>query len=303
MYDVYLFGMISASTVFILDKDFLFPKPNEYAEIHKELPSVGGEAINTAIVLSKLGITTKMDGNWLGKKNSTKIFSLLKSYNIDLSQLSVKDGYNGTEEVVIVDQNTRTVFGNYITFHAGDRQWNYPKESDIQNAKIISIDPYFKQESLSVAHMCIKHHKPYVSIDCRYEDFIAQHAEAIIISHELRNQSYPNIDPENLFKKYQNNCKGLIIFTFGENDLWYSRGNDEKKYFSPYKIIPIDTTGAGDSFRSGIIYGLLNSWKDRDIIDFACAVSACVCLSIPHTLNSPNLDGVTKFMEENSNNH
>ncbi|MBY9006597.1 MAG: carbohydrate kinase family protein [Candidatus Lokiarchaeota archaeon] len=297
MYDVYLFGMISASTVYILDKNFSFPKPNQYAEINQELPSIGGEAVNSAIMLSKLGITTKLDGNWLGEKNSKKVFSLLEPYKIELSRLSIKKEYNGTEEIVIVDQTTRTVFGNYASFHSGDRQWNYPQESDIQDAKIISIDPYFKEESLSVAKMCVKNQKSFVSLDCKYDNFIAQNAEVLVISHELRNQSYPNIDLEELFGQYQKNCKGLIIFTFGDKDLWYSRGDMERKLYSPYKIVPIDTTGAGDSFRSGIIYGLLNSWNDKTTIEFACAVSACVCLTIPHTLNAPNLEGVFNFIK------
>jgi hypothetical protein len=48
---VYLYGMISASTVHILDSNFNFPQLNEYAEIKDTLPSVGGEAVNSAIML------------------------------------------------------------------------------------------------------------------------------------------------------------------------------------------------------------------------------------------------------------
>jgi hypothetical protein len=43
----------------------------------------------------------------------------------------------------------------------------------------------------------------------------------------------------------------------------------------------------------------LNSWDDESTINFASAVAACVCLTIPHTLNAPGMDGVLKFMEEN----
>ena len=60
----------------------------------------------------------------------------------------------------------------------------------------------------------------------------------------------------------------------------------------------VDTTGAGDSFRAGVIYGLLQSWNDEMTIDFASVVAACVCLTIPHALNAPRMDGVLQFMEE-----
>jgi sugar/nucleoside kinase (ribokinase family) len=117
------------------------------------------------------------------------------------------------------------------------------------------------------------------------------------ISHELRNRAYAGGDMASVFEQYHRNCKGLIIFTFGEDDMWYSRPHQSIKKYTPHKIQPVDTTGAGDSFRAGIIYGLLQSWDDEKTIDFASAVAACVCLTIPHTLGAPNLDGVLAFMK------
>ncbi len=295
---VYLYGMISMSTVYVLDDDFLFPRPNEYAEIAKSVSSIGGEAANSAIMLSKLGIKTKLDGNWLSKKNAEKIRNILKPFHIDIIRLKTKQNY-GTEEIVITDKSTRTVFGNYASFHNGEKQWNTPQETDIQNATFVSLDPYFKNESLLAAELCVQNQKPYVTLDCRYDDFIAQNAEAVIISHELRDQAYGGENMVEIFQNYQKYCKGLIIFTFGSDELWYARSGQHINKFKPYVIKPVDTTGAGDSFRSGIIYGLLKSWDDRSIVDFASAVSACVCLTFPHTLNAPGLDGVLKFMEEN----
>ncbi len=297
MDEVYLYGMISMSTVYVLDKDFVYPCSNEYAEIAQSVFSIGGEAANSAIMLSKLGIKTKLDGNWLRKKNAGKIQECLKSFGIDITRLIVKEDY-GTEEIVITDKNSRTVFGNYASFHRGEKQWNKPKETDIQKATIVSLDPYFKNESLLAAELCLDNQKPYVTLDCRYDDFIARNAEAVIISHELRDQAYKGKNMLKILKNYQKYCKGLIIFTFGSDELWYARRGQKINKFKPYKIKPVDTTGAGDSFRAGIIYGLLKSWDDRSIVEFASAVSACVCLTFPHTLNAPGLDGIIKFMDE-----
>jgi sugar/nucleoside kinase (ribokinase family) len=297
MYDVYLYGMISASTVYVLDADFEFPHPNEYAEIKQTLPSIGGEAVNSAIILSKLGVKTRLDGNWLNQKNADKIFALLKPFDIDLSRLTVTQDY-GTEEIVIADKNSRTVFGNYADFHRGEKQWNSPHEEDVANAQMVGLDPYLKQESLAVAHMCVKNRKPYVTLDARYEDYVAQNAASVVISHELRNQAYPGGDMVQIFEKYQSCCKGLIIFTFGSDELWFARHGQHIKGYKPYQITPVDTTGAGDSFRGGIIYGLLNSWDDERTVDFASAVAACVCLTMPHTLNAPEKDGILQFMQE-----
>jgi sugar/nucleoside kinase (ribokinase family) len=292
--------MIAPSTVYIIDDAFAFPQPNQYAEIKQSFSSVGGEAVNSAIMLSKLGMKTKLDGNWLNQNNADKIIKLLKPFNIDISRLAIKQNC-GAEEFVITDKNSRTVFGNYAKFHSGNKQWNTSKEEDIQNAAIIGLDPYFKEEALSTAQMCVRNKKPYVTLDCRYTDFIAQNAEAVIISHELREQAYPTSNMFEVFEKYQTHCNGLIIFTFGSDELWYARKGQQLRTYKPYNITPLDTTGAGDSFRSGIIYGILKSWDDKTTIDFASAVAACVCLTIPHTLNAPEIDGVLAFMKNNKN--
>ena len=297
MPEVYLYGMISPSTVYVLDEDFAFPKPNQYAEIKKNLPSVGGEAVNSAIMLSKLGIKTRLDGIWINEKHANTIWKLLNPFDIDISRLTVKpDG--GTEEIVIADNNSRTVFGNYARFHAGERQWNIPRESDIKQASMVALDPYLKAESLLVAQMCVRHHKPYITLDCEYDDFMAIHAAAVIISHELRDQAYPGADLQEIFKAYQAHCEGLVIFTFGADELWYARRDQPVKKYKPYRIKPVDTTGAGDSFRAGIVYGLLQSWDDKSTVEFASAVAACVCLTVPHALNAPDLKGVLAFMKE-----
>jgi sugar/nucleoside kinase (ribokinase family) len=298
MYDVYLYGMIAASTVYTLDDAFVFPQPNHYAEIKQSFSSVGGEAVNSAIMLSKLGMKTKLDGNWLNQNNADKILALLKPFDIDISRLTIRQNC-GPEEIVLSDKNSRTVFGTYAKFHSGNKQWNASQEEDIQNAAIIGLDPYFKEEAFSTAHMCVRNKKPYVTLDCRYDDFIAQNAETVIISHELRDQAYPDRDLLDIFEKYKTHCSGLIIFTFGSDELWYARKSQKLKKYKPYTITPVDTTGAGDSFRAGIIYGILKSWDDETIIDFASAVAACVCLTMPHTLNAPGLDGILAFMKDN----
>jgi sugar/nucleoside kinase (ribokinase family) len=287
--------MVSASTVIILDTTFNFPRPNEYAEIGQTMPSIGGEAANTAIMLSKLGIKTKLDGNWLNTLNANKILGLLKQFEIDTSRLTVRENY-GTEEIVIVDKTTRTVFGNYAHFHNGEKQWNAPSEEDVKGCIMAALDPYFRQDAELLARLCVKYNKPYVTLDCPYDNFITHNADAVVISHELRDQAYKDSDMNKVFENYLKYCKGMTIFTFGSDELWYARQGQKMHVFKPFKIEPVDTTGAGDSFRSGIIFGLLQKWDDGKTVEFASAVAANVCLTRPHTLNAPGLDAIQSFI-------
>jgi sugar/nucleoside kinase (ribokinase family) len=42
----------------------------------------------------------------------------------------------------------------------------------------------------------------------------------------------------------------------------------------------VDTTGAGDIFHAGFIYGLLQGWPLERQLDFACAAAAINCMAV-----------------------
>jgi sulfofructose kinase len=47
-----------------------------------------------------------------------------------------------------------------------------------------------------------------------------------------------------------------------------------------YRVPVADTTGAGDIFHAGFIYGLLQEWPMQRQLDFACAAAAMNCSSL-----------------------
>ena len=48
-------------------------------------------------------------------------------------------------------------------------------------------------------------------------------------------------------------------------------------YAPAFRVQPLDTTGAGDIFHAGFIYGLLQGWPLPRQLDFACAAAALNC--------------------------
>jgi sugar/nucleoside kinase (ribokinase family) len=51
-------------------------------------------------------------------------------------------------------------------------------------------------------------------------------------------------------------------------------------YAPAFQVKPVDTTGAGDIFHAGFIYGLLQGWALPRQLDFACAAAALNCTAL-----------------------
>jgi len=293
-YDVYSYGVVSSSTLYKIRG--AFPAPEGYAEIDDVRHMTGGEAANSSIVLSRLGAQVKLDGNWLGADESgRRTKALLSDYQIDTSRLPLKKGYKGAQEVVFAAQGTRTIFGTYCRL-LEDTAWNTPQQSDITQAKVICLDPFFAQPASRVAEIAFNADIPVVTVDCQYDNPLLRHSSAIVIAESYIRENYPDADPKELFRNYQAATHGLTIFTFGDAPIWYARPDETARYAQPYSIDPADTTGGGDSFRAGIVYGFINAWNDDKMIKFAAAVAAINCTRFPGVLKSPTYEEVSAFM-------
>lgn len=295
-FDVYAYGVIASSTLYLLSQ--LFPSADGYAEISQTHYMTGGEALNSAIVLSRLGVNVQLDGNWIGdNSDGERLLAMIRRYKIDASRLKVKKGFSGVQEVVFSDDQSRTIFGNYIDLLSSTRKWNIPQKADIANAHIVCVDPPFGNESALVGEYALKLGVPFVSVDCAYHQGLATNAAAIIVSGEFRSREYPTANLLELFHEYQSRAQGLVVFTTGKGDIVYGRKDISVKQFKPYQVKVVDSAGAGDSFRAGVIYGMLKNWGDEKLIEYASAVAGMVCRSFPGVLNSPTNDEVVDFIK------
>jgi sugar/nucleoside kinase (ribokinase family) len=297
-FDVYAYGVVSSSTLHLIRHPF--PPPDGYAEITQTYSMTGGEALNSSIVLSRLGLRVLLDGNWIGDTPEGKLLlERIRKYNIDPCRLRVEKGYSGVREIVFSDEQSRTIFGNYIDLLSSTRKWNVPLKDDIARARIACVDPPFRAESVMVGRYSTELGIPFVSIDCPYDQELARTSETVIVSGEFRDREYPRANLLDLFYEYQKLARGLVVFTVGGDDLLYGRNGRSIQRFKPYHVKVIDSAGAGDSFRAGIIYGILEKWEDEDIIRYASALAGMVCASFPGVLNSPAHPEVMDFIRAN----
>ena len=295
-HDVYCYGVISSSTLYKVRGRF--PHAEDYAEIDDVQYMTGGEATNSSIVLSRLGVKVKLDGNWIGDDdNGLRTKALLSENQIDSTRLPLREGHKGVQEVVFAAEGTRTIFGTYGRLLEA-ATWNSPDESDITQAQVVCLDPFFAEPASRVADIAFRANIPVVTVDCRYEDPLLKHVSAVVIAESFVRENYGHRKAEEVFEQYRAATKGLVVFTFGDSAIWYANSDMTVNYFEPYSIDPVDTTGGGDSFRAGIVYGFLKGWDENRMIQFAAAVAAINCTRFPGVMNTPTINEVSAFMSE-----
>src|SRR6185369_8378068 len=181
MSDVYCFGHVSTGQILRLKGRF--PAPDGYGEVTEALDNHAGEATGSALVLAQLGATVTLEGNWIGDTPACRrTLAFLQSRGIDSSGLIVKPGYQGVNEIVISDGDTRTVFGRYIDLLFTTPQWEMPNAECIRAARIACVDPSFGDATLLVARTAKAAGKPLVTCDTRADSPLAALADAIVIS-------------------------------------------------------------------------------------------------------------------------
>ena len=99
-----------------------------------------------------------------------------------------------------------------------------------------------------------------------------------------------------MVEAYLEQCRGLVILTRGSEPLLYARPGNPVQAAAPFVVEVRDTTGAGDSFRAGVIYGMLKGYADERLVKTAAAVAAMVCRVAPGVLDSPTVAELEAFL-------
>ena len=295
--EVYLYGQILATRSILLRDGFL--KPDEYSEIAGQYFLPGGETGTAATVLSSLGVSVIIDGTHIGREVAPVLNDFYKDKSVDLSLLTYTDD-PGVTDTVIIAGDVRSPMGSFQTlFSSGRRWWGVPKEQDIMGCTAAGIDPYFGDESLLAAELCVKNNIPYVTIDCPHESVLHKNAAVDVISHECIDMRYPGMAAEEVMALIQQHTDGLTIITQGGGEMLYARKGGEIRRMPAFNVRVKSTLGAGDTFKAGCIYGLLKGMADDELVRFAAACSAVAITRFPLPLDPPTLDEVKGLVSGN----
>ena len=294
--DVYLYGQVLGTHSFLLKDGFL--QPDEYSEIREQYFLPGGETGTAATVLDSLGVSVKIDGTWIGTEVAPMLKAFYADKKADLSSLRFAE-FAGVMDYVVIAGLVRSPMGRFQTlFASGERWWNIPKEEDIAGCKAAAIDPFFREESLLAAALCRRHSVPYVTIDCPHDSLLHRGAAVNVVSKECTGAHYAGMAPEEVMEKLTDTAEGLTILTRGGDEMLYGRKGGAIRRMKPFDVEVRSTLGAGDTFKAGCVYGLLNGMSDEELVRFASACSAVAISRFPLPLNPPKIEEVRKLMAD-----
>ena len=226
-----------------------------------------------------------------------RIIALLTAGGVDCSRITLTADAETLREFVFADGDAKTVFGNYVRVLSGDRVWNEPSGDDIRASRIVCLDPFLGEQSQQAAAVCVEAGVPYVTIDVPPDSDIGREAAVLIVSEDYRSRMIGAGDRTEALAAYAEECSGLVVLTDGAAPVIFGSRRSEPESFVPFPIEAVDTTGAGDAIRAGIIYALLKGLTGTELILIASAVAAMVCQTMPGFINSPTATELRSFLQ------
>lgn len=276
----------------LLEKKLYFKKiVGKSARAYKHEFLAGGKGINISRQLNFLGIQNHAL-LFLGGANGKKLRSIIENERISFSAVSTKE--ETREASLIYDDEyheLKTYFGvNSIISESEVDQFITKMEKAIINSSMVVFSGSLPSENTAriIRHgidLCNKTDK--ISILDSYGTHLLSSIECgptIIHNNktEIRNSLKFPIDTEEEIRQvldylYEKNVK-LAFITNGSDPAFASKSDFHYRIEFP-KIEEIDSTGSGDAFLSGIIYGIDNSYVFNDFVKLGVSLGIQNALS------------------------
>ena len=134
-------------------------------------------------------------------------------------------------------------------------------------------------------------------VTSRTSDLVSLVTHAIFAEH-VPAQLTGIEDVEQALREMRKSCRGRLIVTRGDRGACVLDG--ARFHHEPaFPVIPVDTTGAGDVFRGGFIFALLQGQPIERALRTANAAAAVSCTRLGALNGVPTLDEVLLLMEAN----
>ena len=278
-----------------------FPSINSKMKLLQFSKQGGGQVATAMVALARWGAKTK----YIGKLGSDELgqFSLhsLQEDGVDVSSVTIEPNTTNQFAMIIVDgvSGERTILWDRderLMYRAGELQ-----KEEVCSGKILHLDGHDIQATIQCARWAKEEGIPIVIDIDKVEPLTGELIRQI--DFVVTSSRFPTLitgisDREKALIELQKQTSGFLCSTLGHEGAM-ALVNGEILYVKGFKIKAVDTTGAGDVFHAGFIYGLLQNWEVVQILRFANAAAVLKCLDLGGRKGIPTLEEVEKFLRQN----
>jgi len=251
--------------------------------------SFGGDALNESVVLSQLGADVELISKVGDDEAGKRVLNFLKEKGVD-SKIKIEEGLETGINIVLIDVNGERRFltnpeSSLRKLSEDDIMEHLDNAGDIVCLASMFVSPLLnieamerifqeikkKSERILVVDMTTaKNGETIEDIACllKYIDYIIPNE---VEAERLTNEKdvYRNAE---LFLEHGASC---VIIKRGKQGCLIKTSKETLEISAYADAKSIDTTGAGDSFVAGFIYGLKNQMSLEESAKFGCAVASC----------------------------
>jgi sulfofructose kinase len=256
----------------------------------------GGQTATVIAACAALGLRSGYLGAFGSDEHGRLIRNALKSCGVDVRGSIECDAPNRGAVILVDPHGNRTVL-----WHRSDRlkvPFQELRVSALQG-QIVHVDdddPELAVHAATIARGAgTRVTSDLEHVSDRIEQLIA------LVTFPIFEQNLParitgERDPERALRKLRRLNEGLLVMTRGDQGAVALAG-DTFHVAPAFEVEAVDATGAGDVFRAGFIYGLLQKWTVPDMLRFANAAAASSCTKLGAIPSVPTLLEVRALLE------
>ena len=221
-----------------------------------------------------------MWGSW-GDDDAARLHrQAFEQTGVDAKLITVPDAASPRSLILVDGHGERTVLCRrdeclILQPEELNREW-------ILSARVLHVDGYDTAAATCAARWARAANIPVTAdLDELYPgvEALIESVDYLIVSRDFPCRLMAEDDLPSALRKMQERfgCQ-LTAATLGPDGVlaW-----DGRQFYdsAAYQVPVVDTTGAGDIFHAGFIYGLLQGWDLERQLDFSCAAAAMNCMA------------------------
>jgi sulfofructose kinase len=281
-----------------------FPERGSKVEYRSANVLPGGQVATTVVACQHWGMSTRYVGI-VGEDAAAVLHrEAFARAGVETHLIAVPGGASPQSLILVDGGGERTVM-----CRRDDRVALKPAHLDrelIVNARALHVDGYDTEAATVAAAWARAAGIPVIAdLDELYPrvDELLENVDYLIVSRDIPGRLMKEPDLEMALRQMQRRygCR-LTAATLGHDGVaaWDGR---QLHHISAYRVPVVDTTGAGDIFHAGFIYGLLQNWLLERQLDFACAAAAMNCMATGARGGIQPIETIEEFMRTGVRHH